>query len=90
MSAAIDKPKDPNDPNYVASEKIHLVAEVSNLNPYLNEAITVVHKLYIAPGIGVRNSREIDKPRYSDFWSQNIDVNGLGAQQGTYKGEDYL
>ena len=90
VSAAIDKPKDPNDPNYVASEKIHLVAEVSNLNPYLNEAITVVHKLYIAPGIGVRNSREIDKPRYSDFWSQNIDVNGLGAQQGTYKGEDYL
>ena len=90
VSAAIDKPKDPNDPNYIASEKIHLVAEVSNSNPYLNEAITVVHKLYIAPGIGVRNSREIDKPRYSDFWSQNIDVNGLGAQQGTYNGEEYL
>ena len=90
VSAAIDKPKDPNDPNYIASEKIHLIAEVSNSNPYLNEAITVVHKLYIAPGIGVRNSREIDKPRYSDFWSQNIDVNGLGAQQGTYNGEDYL
>ena len=90
VSAAIDKPKDPNDPNYIASEKIHLVAEVSNANPYLNEAITVVYKLYVAQGVGVRNSREIDKPRYSDFWSQNIDVEGLGAQQGTYKGEDYL
>ena len=90
VSAAIDKPKDPNDPNYIASEKIHLVAEVSNSNPYLNEAITIVYKLYVAQGIGVRNSREIDKPRYSDFWSQNIDVNGLGAQQGTYNGEDYL
>ena len=90
VSAAIDKPKDPNDPNYIASKKIHLVAEVSNANPYLNEAITVVYKLYVAQGVGVRNSREIDKPRYSDFWSQNIDVEGLGAQQGTYKGEDYL
>jgi hypothetical protein len=90
VGAAIDKPKDPNDPNYIASEKIHLVAEVSNTNPYLNEAITVVYKLYVAQGVGVRNSREIDKPRYSNFWSQNIDVEGLGAQQGTYKGEDYL
>lgn len=90
VSAAIEKPKDPNDPNYIASEKIHLVAEVSNSKPYLNEAITVVYKLYVAQGVGVRNSREIDKPRYSDFWSQNIDVEGLGAQQGSYKGEDYL
>ena len=90
VGAAIGRPKDPNDPNYIASEKIHLVAEVSNTNPYLNEAITVVYKLYVAQGVGVRNSREIDKPRYSNFWSQNIDVEGLGAQQGTYKGEDYL
>ena len=64
VSAAIDKPKDPNDPNYIASEKIHLIAEVSSANPYLNEAITVVYKLYVAQGVGVRNSREIDKPRY--------------------------
>ena len=90
VSAAINKPKDPNDPNYIASEKIHLVAEVSNSSPYLNEAITVVYKLYVAQEVGVRNSREIDKPRYNDFWSQDIDVEGLGVQQGTYKGEDYL
>ena len=35
VTAAIDKPKDPNDPNYIASEKIHLVDEISNGNPYL-------------------------------------------------------
>jgi hypothetical protein len=89
VTAAIDKPKDPNDPNYIASEKIHLVAEISNGNPYLNEAITVVYKLYVAQNTGVRNWREIDNPRYSDFWSQNIDVKGINIQQGTYKGEDY-
>lgn len=89
VTAAIDKPKDPNDPNYIASEKIHLVAEISNENPYLNEAITVVYKLYVAQNTGVRNWREIDNPRYNDFWSQNIDVKGIDIKQGTYNGEDY-
>jgi len=90
VTAAVDKPKDPNDPDYIASEKIHLVAEVSKTNPYLNEAITVVYKLYVAQGTGVRNWREIDNPRYSDFWSQNIDLKGINnIQNGTYKGEDY-
>jgi len=89
VTAAIDKPKDPNDPDYIASNNIHLVAEISNANPYLNEAITVVYKLYVAQNTGVRNWREIDSPRFSDFWSQNIDVQGFDAKQGTYKGEDY-
>ena len=89
VTAAIDKPKEPNDPNYIASEKIHLVAEISNGNPYLNEAITVVYKLYVAQNTGVRNWREIDSPRYNDFWSQNIDVKGIDIMQGAYNGEDY-
>ena len=90
VTAAIDKPKNPNDPNYVASQTIHLVAEVSNSNPYLNEAITVVYKLYVAQNTGIRNWRELDKPRYGDFWSQNLDVKEYKTKQGTYKGEDYL
>ncbi len=89
ITAAIDKPKDPNDPNYIASENIHLVAEVSKVNPYLNEAITVVYKLYVAHNTAVNNWREIDSPRYNDFWSQNIDTKGQKVQNGTYKGEDY-
>ena len=76
ITAAIDTPKDPNDPNYIASENIHLVAEVSNTNPYLNEAITVVYKLYVSPSIGVTDINEIDSPRFNDFWSQNIDTQG--------------
>ena len=89
VTAAVDKPKDPNDPNYIASENIHLVAEVSNTYPYINQAITVVYKLYVSPNTGVSNWREIDNPRYNDFWSQNIDIKGLKVENGTYKGEDY-
>ncbi|WP_274474222.1 BatD family protein [Mangrovimonas aestuarii] len=89
VTKAVDKPRDGNDAEYIASENIHLVAEVSKSNPYLNEAITVIYKLYVAPNTGVSNWREIDNPRYNDFWSQAIDVKGLKVQNGTYKGEDY-
>ena len=89
VTAAVDKPKDPNDPNYIADANIHLVAEVSNSKPYLNQAITVVYKLYVSPNTGVSNWREIDNPRFNDFWSQNIDIKGLKVENGTYKGEDY-
>ena len=89
VTAAVDIPKDPNDPNYIASNNIHLVAEVSNTNPYLNEPITVVYKLYVATTTGVDNWQEIDIPRYDDFWSQNIDTKGQRVQNGTYQGEEY-
>lgn len=89
VTAAVDKPKDPNDPNYIASQNIHLVAEVSNANPYLNEAITVVYKLYISPNTGIDTWRELDSPRYNDFWNQNIKIKELKLVNSTYKGEDY-
>lgn len=89
VTAAVDIPKDPNDPNYLASQNIHLVAEVSNTSPYLNEAITVLYKLYISHKIAVDNVNEIDTPRYNDFWSQNIDTKNQKIQSGTYNGEDY-
>ena len=73
VTAAVDKPKDGDDVAYIASEKIHLVAEVSNGSPYLNEAFNVVYKLYVAPETSVSNWREIDSPKFADFWSQNID-----------------
>ena len=89
VTAAVNKPRDPNDPDYIVSQNIHLVAEVSKTNPYINEAIYVVYKLYVSPNLGVSNWREIDNPRYNDFWSQNIDMKGIKVQNGTYKGEDY-
>lgn len=89
VTAAVDIPKDPNDPNYLASENIHLIAEISKTNPYLNEGITVVYKLYVSPKISVTNYSEIDSPRYNDFWSQNMDTRDQKVQNGTFNGEDY-
>ena len=89
VTSAVDKPTNPNDPNYLANKKIHLVAEISNNNPFLNEAISVVYKLYVSPDTGVDNWRELEAPRYANFWSNNIDIKSLNVQNGTYNGEPY-
>lgn len=89
ITAAVDKPKDSNDPSYVASESIHLVAEVSNVNPYLNEAVSVTYKLYVSPQVNVSNFDYVDSPKYADFWSQNVDTKQFKFQTGTYQGKQY-
>ncbi|MFK5982178.1 MAG: BatD family protein [Flavobacteriaceae bacterium] len=91
VTAAVTKPKDGNNADYIASENVHLVAEVSNPNPYLNEAITVVYKLYVSNNVSITRSwREIDSPKYADFWSQNIDSKGKSKIfEGTYQGKPY-
>ena len=86
---AVDIPKDPNDPKYIAKENIHLIAEVSKSDPYLNEAISVVYKLYVSENIGVSGWEETSKPSYNDFWSQNIEVKDLEVKKGKFKGENY-
>ncbi|MBT8255951.1 MAG: BatD family protein [Bacteroidia bacterium] len=91
VTAAVDKPKDENDADYLASENVHLVAEVSNSNPYLSEAITVTYKLYVSNEVSITsNWREIDTPKYADFWSQNIDSRGnYKIYEGQFRGENY-
>ena len=91
VTGAVSVPKDGNNADYVASENVHLVAEVSNSSPYLNEAITVVYKMYVSHDVSITsNWREIDTPKYADFWSQNIDSKGnYKIYEGKYNGEDY-
>ena len=88
VTSAVEIPVNPNDPSYIADNNIHLVAEVSKTNPYLNEPISIVYKLYWKPDLGITNPRELDAPRYANFWSNNIDNTPI-AENGTYKGEAY-
>ncbi len=89
ITSAVQRPNDPDNAVGVADDNIHLVAEISKTNPYLNEAITVVYKLYVSPNTGVSNWREIDNPKYNSFWSQNIDMKGMKVENGTYNGKEY-
>jgi BatD DUF11 like domain len=90
VTKAVQIPKDPNEqPTLSADTELHLVAEVSKENPYINEPVTVVYKLYFSNNIGLTNFQEANKPKYDGFWSQNIEVKQLVAEVGKYKGENY-
>jgi hypothetical protein len=91
VTAAVTKLKDGNNADYLASENVHLIAEVSKTNPYLNEAITVVYKLYVSNDVSITRSwQEIDNPKFEDFWSQNIaDKGKQQIFEGTFKGKPY-
>ena len=89
VSGSASITKNPDDPSYIVNENLHLVAEVSKVNPYLNEGFSVVYKLFFSPQINVTNVGEIDSPKYSDFWSHNIKIPRLQIERGTYKGESY-
>ena len=91
ITEAVTKPKDGNNADYVASENVHLIAEVSKTNPFLNEAITVVYKLYVSNDVSITRSwQELDTPKFQDFWSQYIEEKGKQQiYETTYKGKPY-
>ena len=92
VTEAVQQQADPNDPSapqISADDNLYLVADISKTNPYINEPITVVYKLYFSYNIGISNWRELDKPKYNDFWSQNIDIKQLVAEEGMFRGQRY-
>ena len=46
VTDAVDLSKNPNDPNYIAQQNIHLVSKVSNLRPKVGEKITIEYSIY--------------------------------------------
>ena len=91
ITEAVSKPKDGNSANYVASENVHLIAEVSKSNPFLNEAITIVYKLYVSNDVSITRSwQELDTPKFQDFWSQYIEEKReQQIYETTYEGKPY-
>ena len=89
VTAAVDKPNDQMSVDDIADDNLHLVAEVSKISPYLNEAISVVYKLYVSPSINVSNFRPLDNPKYNNFWSQDMPFTRYDVQNGSYEGKAY-
>ena len=85
---AVELPKNPNDPNYIASQNVHLVAELSKSRVYINEPVTVVYKLYFGGKVRPSDVSPIDMPEYKDFWSQDIPSRRT-IDREMYKGKLY-
>lgn len=87
---AVDIPKNPNDPNYIAQQNIHLVAEISKTKPYVGEGIYVEYRLYVSENVSVYNYGVTEAPKYNGFWNQEIKIKGQSPVKiGKYNGEDY-
>ena len=86
---AVEIPKNPNDPNYVAQQNIHLVAEVSKSKPYVGEGIYVEYRLYVSENVNVFDTGVTEAPQYNGFWNQTIKINSFNVKMGKYNGEDY-
>jgi hypothetical protein len=90
VTAAVEKPNDPNNIDYLTDENIRLVAEISNPSPYLNEGISVVYKLFFRNPISITDVQELESPSYGDFWSSKINIGRAQVNpRGRYKGESY-
>ena len=90
VTGAVEIPKDANDATYIASQNIHLIAEISNTNPYVGESISVVYKIYVDVNkVSVRNTREVESPSFNGFWNQNIEVNQWEPKEGSFQGREH-
>lgn len=85
----IDIPEDPNDPNYIAQQNIHLVAEVSKTQPYVGEGIYVEYRLYVSENVSVYDTGVTEAPQYNGFWNQEIKIDGFPVKMGKYNNENY-
>ena len=83
VTEAVNNPNSPQArANAIVDDNLHLVAEVSKTNPYLNEALSVQYKLYFSSEISVYNVNEVEMPKYTDFgatkfplknWKSNVE-----------------
>ncbi|PQJ21991.1 BatD protein [Tenacibaculum sp. SG-28] len=86
---AVEIPKNPNDPDYIASQNIHLVAEISKGQPYVGEGVYVEYRLYVSENISIYENGITESPQYNGFWNQELNNQGASVKQGTYNGEKY-
>jgi hypothetical protein len=89
VTEAVDQPNGAPGADRIADENLHLVAEVSKANPYMNEPVSVVYKLYVSPSIVVSNFRPMDNPTYNNFWSHDIPLTRYNIEEGLFEGKPY-
>lgn len=68
-------------------EEIKLIAEINKTNPYVNEPITVVYKMYFSHNIGIEDFGELGKPKYNNFWSHHFEIKQLQPVEDNLNGK---
>ena len=70
VTKAVKIPEDPNNPDYIISQGVDFVTELSKSSPYINEPVSVVYKLFWKPSVPIVSfSGFVDVPEFKGFWS---------------------
>lgn len=90
VTEAVETPTDADNHTAVAEDGVHIVAEASKPNPYLNEAIVLTYKLYVSFDVDISQQfRYLDRPTFKGFWNQELEAPSNQVYDGKYKGRDY-
>ncbi|MDO4782752.1 MAG: BatD family protein [Capnocytophaga felis] len=89
VTEAVSSPSINKTTNDVAKDNLFLVAEVSKPNPYLNEAVSIVYRLYVGGQVALNDLRQVDTPKYPNFWSQEIRLQSYEPENCTYDGKPF-
>lgn len=89
VTKAIPVPRNTNSNEERLGEGVILVSEVSNKNPYVNQPVKVVYKLYFDERFVIRNLTNMKKPKYNGFWSEFFQENRPNAVEAQRNGRNY-
>ncbi|CEN39491.1 conserved hypothetical protein [Capnocytophaga cynodegmi] len=89
VTEAVSNPSIDKTSNDVAKDNLFLIAEVSKPNPYLNEAVSVVYRLYVGGQVALNDLRSVDTPKYPNFWSQEIRLQDYDVENCTHNGKPF-
>jgi hypothetical protein len=96
----IELPKNPNDPDYIANQNVHLETLVSNENPFVGEGIYVEYRLYFSHNVAtVRRfleprhqtrpnqfeKREISRRRIPLFFNQKVCIDSAKIREFIFR-----
>ncbi|MBK43285.1 MAG: BatD protein [Flavobacteriaceae bacterium] len=91
VTKAVKIPEDPNNPDYIISQGVDFVTEVSNSSPYINEPVSVVYKLLWKPSVPIVSfSGFVNVPEFKGFWSKDFAIKKIEKETVTRKGETYF
>ena len=89
VTGEVQNPSIDKNSNDIARESFFLLAEVSKPNPYLNEAVTVIYKLYVGNQIALNSLEWLTTPKYPNFWSQDLKMQQYEIGDCNYQGKPY-
>lgn len=75
--------------NKVFQDNVHLVAEISNPNPSINDSIVLTFIMYVSPLVSIEKWDKVSQPSYKNFNAENVEIGNLKIESGNYKGKAY-